>query len=95
MESSGMSVPEVPPNNSITLPLPDPSTVGKQQAFMKGWALTLLPGLMPTMNSREPAAGPRNPGTLSRLVIRQMAVSILGFNNSADCPETSVLGEEN
>lgn len=48
LESSGMSIPEVQTNNSITLPLPALLRVDKQQAFIKGWALTLLPNPMPT-----------------------------------------------
>lgn len=48
LESSGMSIPEVQTNNSITSPLPALLRVDKQQAFIKGWALTLLPNPMPT-----------------------------------------------
>lgn len=63
LESSGMSIPEVQTNNSITLPLPALLRVDKQQAFIKGFDSSPEPHA--NVNSREPAPGPRNPETLS------------------------------
>lgn len=46
LESSGMSIPELQTNNNITSPLPALLRVDKQQAFIKGRALTPLPNPM-------------------------------------------------
>lgn len=61
LESSGMSIPEVQPNNSITLPLPALLRVDRQQDFYKGLGFASSPQPLANLNSREPSPRSQEP----------------------------------